>query len=98
MAREVEYTERLTGGALHQRAGVMTVSFFSLEDVFTLLNAPYPQIDADELEAWVRTVMNDKELADRIKEADAQDGSDRDRMLRMRDLVGWRLIQCRQAA
>jgi hypothetical protein len=93
---EVNFEDRLTGSILHMRAGVRIVSLYSLEEIFLLLKEPYPQIDLAQLENWVRTIIHDGELADRIKTVIQQEAGDQDTLHAIRDLVGWRLIQCKQ--
>ena len=93
---EVNFEDRLTGSILHMRAGVRIVSLYSLEEIFLLLKEPYPQIDLAQLENWVRTIIHDSELADRIKTVIQQEAGDQDTLHAIRDLVGWRLIQCKQ--
>jgi hypothetical protein len=93
---EVNFEDRLIGSILHTRAGIRIVSLYSLEEVFLLLKEPYPQIDLAQLEHWIRTIIHDGELADRIKTVIQQEAGNQDTLLTIRDLVGWRLIQCKQ--
>ncbi len=39
---EVGFEDRITGSSLHVRAGVRTLSIYSLEDTFRLLKQQYP--------------------------------------------------------
>ena len=94
---EVGFADRLVAGRMHPRAGVQAVALYSLNAAVALLGSPYPQVDLGELELWVRRVFGDRELADRISAAANQPGTGRDRLLKVRDLIGWRLVQCRQA-
>ena len=96
--QEVNFENRLIGSLFHARTGVRTVPLYTLEEVFILLKEPYPQIDLDQLENWIRTAIKDVELADRIKTVIAQKSSGQDTLPVIRDLVGLRLIQCRQLA
>ena len=93
---EVGFEDRLIGSTLHVRGGVRTVSLYSLEEIFILLKEPYPQIDLDQLENWIRSVIQDEELADRVKAVFSQKAHEQDVIPLIRDLVGWRLIQCKQ--
>ena len=95
ISREVDFKDRLIGSNLHERAGVKTISLYSLHELYMLLNKPYPQIELQKLEVWIRTVIKDEELAARIKTISEQPGSDLEKLLHMRDLIGLRLIQCR---
>ena len=94
---EVDFKDRLMASTLHTRAGVRIVSLYSLEEVFLLLKEPYPQIDPAQLENWIRTVIQDGELADRIKTVSREKAENQNILHAIRDLIGWRLIQCRQA-
>lgn len=96
--REVGLEERLTAGCLHPRSGVKVVDLYSVKEVFALLGEPFPQVDLSELEGWVRTVIGDAELAARIRFFSLRPGTAQERLLNIRDLLGLRLIQCRQAA
>ena len=94
--QEVGFKDRIIGYSINFRSGPDRISLYSLEEVFALFNAPYPQIDFNQLAMWVRDVIGDEELADRIKKVIAYKASDRDTVLRIRDLIGWRLIQCKR--
>jgi hypothetical protein len=93
---EVGFEDRITGSSLHVRAGVRILSLYSLEDIFRLLKEPHPHIDLDQLENWIRTVIKDRELSDQIKEVLAQKSNQQEIIPLIKDLVGWRLIQCKQ--
>jgi hypothetical protein len=93
---EVDFEDRITGSSLHVRAGVRTLSLYSLEDTFRLLKEPYPYIDLDQLEGWIRTVIKDEELADKVKTVIAQKLNEQNTINLIRDLVGIRVIQCKQ--
>lgn len=97
LLEEVNFENRLIGSLLHLRAGVRIVSLYSLEEVFLLLKEPYPQIDLAQLENWIRTVIHDGELADSIRTVIREEAGTHDTVHAIRDLVGWRLIQCKQA-
>jgi len=93
---EVDFEDRITGSSLHLRAGVKILSLYSLLDIFRLLKEPYPYIDFDQLVNWTRSVIKDEELADKIKTVIAQESNQQETLPLIRDLVGVRLIQCRQ--
>jgi len=93
---EVGFEDRLTGSILHPRAGVRGLSLYSLEEVFLLLKEPHPQIELAELERWIRQVLDDGELADSIRNVTLREAGDRESIPLVRDLIGWRLIQCKQ--
>jgi hypothetical protein len=94
--QEVDFEDRLVAHSLHVRAGIKRLSLYSLEEVFALLHTPHPQIDFNRLTVWIRDVIEDEELAERIKVVLAQEANDHDKILQIRDLVGLRLVQCKQ--
>jgi len=96
LLEEVNFEDRLIGSILHLRAGVRIVSLYSLEEVFLLLKEPYPQIDMTQLENWIRTVIHDGELADSIRTVIREEAGTQATLPRIRDLLGWRLVQCKQ--
>jgi hypothetical protein len=98
IVQSVDFENRLIGGSLHLRAGVRVVSLYRLEEVFMFLNKPHPQIELKKLHAWISTVIKDEELAQGIKQIIAGDGSEMHKMLAARDMIGMRIIQCRQPA
>jgi hypothetical protein len=93
--QEVDFNDRIIGYSVNFRSGPDRISFYRLEEVFTLLNAPHPQIDFNQLAMWVRNIIQDEELADRIKTVIVHKSSNRDTLLGVRDLIGWRLMQCK---
>lgn len=93
--REVDFEHRLLTGYVHERAGMMQLALYSLEEVFALLNTSSPHIDLLQLEHWIRRVIGDNALADRIREIGVQSKSRYQSLSCIRDLVGMRLIQCR---
>jgi hypothetical protein len=96
--KAVDYENRFIGGSLHLRAGVRVVSLYRLEEVFMLLYKPHPRIDLNKLHAWIGTVVQDEELARGIKRITKGDESDVQKMLTVRDMIGMRILQCRQSA
>ena len=95
ISREVDFKDRLIGSNLHERAGVKTIPLYNLHELYMLLNRPYPQIDVHKIERWLCTIIKDEELAARIKTISEQPGSDLEKLLHMRNLIGLRLSQCR---
>lgn len=92
--RDVDFNDRLMANTVHERAGVKTISLYSLHELFRLLHKPYPQINIQRLVLWLQTVIKDEELADRITTIFCQPEGDLEKLLRIRDLVGVRLMQC----
>ena len=95
--QEVDFEDRLVAHSLHVRAGIKCLSLYSLDEVFALLNAPHPQIDFNRLTVWIRDVIQDEELAERIQTTIAQEANDHDKIIQTRNLVGLRLDQCKRA-
>ena len=94
--QEVDFKDRIIGYSVNFRSGPDRISLYSLEEVFALLIVPHPQVDFNQLAMWVRDIIQDEELADRIKTVIAHKASNRDTVLRIRNLIGWRLIQCKR--
>lgn len=95
--KEVDFENRFIGGSLHLRAGVRVVSLYRLEEVFMLLHKPHPQIDLKKLHTWISTVIKDEELAHGIEQIIAGEESELHKMLAARDMLGTRVLQCRQS-
>ena len=92
---EVDFELRLNGFILRERAGALPVTMYSFEEIVSLLNDPYPRVDFNELEGWVRETVGDAELAERIAEAIRKGNNDQDRTYLIRDLMEERLSQCK---
>jgi hypothetical protein len=93
---EVSFEDRLHGFSLRERSGPVSVTMYSFEDVVSLFNSPYPCLDFNELEGWVRETMGDKELSEQIAKAVRTGRSDQDRSLRIKKLMEERLGQCKK--
>jgi hypothetical protein len=89
---EVGFNDRFIGYRLRQRTGAAPVTLYSFGEVFGLLSDPHPRIDFDRLEEWIRDVMKDTALADKIKEVVKEDFSGSEKTLRIRDLMEERLF------
>ena len=98
LEKAVDFENRLIGGSLHLRAGVRVVSLYSLEEVFMLLHKPHPRMDLNKLRIWIGTVLQDEELSRGIEQVTAGDQSDVHKMLAVKDMIGMRLLQCRQSS
>jgi hypothetical protein len=61
-------------------------------EVFGLLNDPYPRVDFVSLEEWIRKVMQDTALADKVKEVVEEDISGHEKTVLTRDLMAERLL------
>lgn len=95
---KVGFKHRFVGYRLRKRAGPTAITAYRFEEAAGLLNDEFPQVNLRRLEEWIRTVIRDEELADRISEAIEEETCDRDRMLRVRMLMCERLRQCKSAA
>lgn len=71
---------------------------YRLEELVAFFNEQHPRLDFEDLEAWVRNIMDDKELADHIREALSEAESDQSRCEVVRGLLEERLGQCRDAS
>ena len=96
--KAVDFKNRFIGGSLHLRAGVRVVSLYRLEEVYMLFHKPHPRIDLNKLHVWIATVIEDEELARGIEQITAGVESDVDKMSAVRNIIGMRLLQCRQSA
>ncbi len=92
---EVDFENRFNGFSLRERAGAVPITMYSFEEVVTLFNDRYPRLDFDQLEAWVRNIMGDKELASQIAEVVRDEQSNQEKSLRIRKLMEERLSQCK---
>ena len=92
---EVNFEDRLEGFSLRERSGPMPVTMYSFDEVVSLLNDPHPCFDFESLEEWIRRVIGDPELAERIAGAIKKGNSDLERTHLIRNLMEERLTQCR---
>jgi hypothetical protein len=92
---EVEFDDRIIGYRMRERTGPLPVTLYSFEEIVILLTDQHPRIDYHTLSNWLRKVMGDDEMANRIKDIAKPELSDQDKTLRIRDLMGERLIQCK---
>jgi len=96
--REVGFEDRFEGYILRERSGARLVTMYRLEELVAFFNDQHPRLDFEGLEAWVRNIMNDEELADHIREALSKAESDQSRCEVVRGLLDERLGQCREAS
>jgi hypothetical protein len=94
---EVDFDHRLVGNRVRPRWGSIQADLYSVREVALLLSDRHPAIELDRLEHWLRTTIGDQELADRVKEVETADVSDRELLQRVRMLLDERLEQCRAA-
>jgi hypothetical protein len=91
---EINFEDRLEGFSLRERSGPMPVTVYSFDEVVSLLADPHPRLDFRELEGWIRRVMGDTELAEKIAGAIQKGSNDRERTCLIRELMEERLNQC----
>lgn len=96
--QEVTYDQRLVGYRCRARWGQIRAHIYSFKDAALLLRDKRPMISLSDLEDWLRTVIVDPELADRVAQAAREAPTERDRMLQVSSLLDERLAQCRQVA
>jgi hypothetical protein len=95
--QEVGFKERIVGYQMRERSGPMVKSLYSFEEVVDFLNDTFPVLKFDELKRWLQVVMKDEELALKVEEAVEQGHTDYERTRLIRDLMGERLVQCKNA-
>ena len=95
---KVGFEHRVVGYRLRERAGAITNPCYCFEEVVHLLNDKCPELNLEGLKEWLRTVIGDGELADRIAEIAREETCDHDRMLQVRMVMGKRLCQCKLAS
>ena len=92
---ECSFEDRFMGYRLRERAGSVPVVCYSFEEVVNLLRDKLPMIDLPGLARWVREVMTDEALADKMAAAKNKGQNDYERILLVRDLAEERLSQCK---
>ena len=95
---EVGFEERIVGYRISEHLGPVKTSMYGFEEVVHFLNDPFPQLEFEELEKWIRVVMKDKELALKITKVVEEETNDYDRTERIRRLMEERLSQCKNLA
>ncbi len=96
--KKVPFENRFIGYRLGERHGAGRVISYSFQEVVNLLRGPMPRVDFDALQEWVREVMADGELAERMAAAVEEETNDRDRVVSIRNLMEERLVQCKKMA
>ena len=93
---EVGFDDRITGYKMGKRTGAQPITMYSFQEVAGFLSETYPNIDLNKLEKWIDTVMGDQELAGMIREVIKNNQNNRQKITNIRDLVTYRLIQCKK--
>ncbi len=95
---EVDFHDRLIGHRLRERIGPVPVSLYSFEEVVRFLADDFPQIDLDDLKAWVGEKIGDADLARAIEEISRREMDEAEKILHIRGLMAARLGQSRRIA
>jgi hypothetical protein len=95
---DVSYEQRLVGYRCRARWGQVRAHIYGFKELALLLRDRRPAIDLGVVERWLRTVIGDGELADRVAEVIAAAPADQERMRQVGSLLDERLAQCRQIA
>ena len=93
---KVGFEDRFIGGKLRRRAGITRVTSYSFKEVVNLLNDEMPMIHFSVLEKWVREVMGDRELAEKIAGVIGEQKEYLDTLLSIKGLMEERLAQCQK--
>jgi len=96
MLAQVAFKDRLVGYQLHKRLGPTPVTLYSCGEVVGFLSGGFPQIKVNKLETWIRETLCDTELADGIRELKNSVLNDQEKLLRIRNLMAVRLVQCQR--
>lgn len=95
---EVGFDHRIEGFRLRKRTGILPTTIYSFQELAGFLSDPCPCIDFTTLTNWIGTVMVDHELADKLREVIQKDPDDQEKTQKIRDLVLFRLLQCKKIA
>ena len=93
---DVAFPDRLIGHKMRRRMGPVPVSLYSFEEVVRFLSEDIPQMDLEDLQAWVRDKIGDEDLAKAIGEIRRREMSDAEKLLTVKGLMAARLGQSRR--
>ncbi len=93
---EVDFHDRLIGHKMRMRMGPVPVSLYSFEEVVRFLTEDIPQMDLDDLQAWVGEKIGDRDLAGAIEEISRREMDDPEKYLHIKGLMAARLGQSRR--
>jgi hypothetical protein len=93
---EVDFPDRLVGHRMRERMGPIPVSLYSFEEVVRFLGDGFPQMDLDDLRAWVGEKIGDRDLALAIEEIGRKELDEPEKLLHVRGLMAARLAQSRR--
>lgn len=98
LLREVSYEERFEGYGIRERSGPKLAIMYRFEELVSFLNDQHPRLDFDDLEVWLRDIMQDMELAAHVNAALSKAMSNQARCEAVRELLQERLAQCQEAS
>jgi hypothetical protein len=90
----VGFDQRLTGHVVHQLAGHHVIDLYSFREALNFIENPSHGVDHAALVTWIREVIGDAELADRMRNKAGQSQTRLERSLRLWDLMRERFEQC----
>jgi hypothetical protein len=93
---EVGFDDRIIGYQMGKRTGSLPITMYSFQEVAGFLSGNYNVIDFEKLGKWINTVMGDHELASEISAAIKEDQNKKEIMETVRDLLVYRLVQCKK--
>lgn len=106
--REVEYDDRISGIKMHSMAGNQRHPLNSLEEVYKFIDIGNPSellkpggstinyIAPKILTKWIKEVIGDEELADKISENLSEKSNFKEKSKVIQETIGKRLYQCQQ--
>ena len=92
--KKVTYENRFIGYRLSERHGACRITSYSFQEVLNLVRGEMPRVDFFALQEWIRQVMGDEELAEKMATAIKEETNDHDRAVSARNLMEERLAQC----
>ena len=96
LTTDVNADQRLTAYRYRPRWGGLPAHLYSFEEVTRLLNDRAPRINLARLEQWLRTGVQDSELAAAVADIRRTHDTDREQLLAISNLLNERLSQCKR--
>jgi len=96
LLKEVGYDKRLIGWRLRERSGMLPVTMYSLAELVVFLSDPYPGINLKAVQDWIGSILKDHELESKIDAVLLGEANNYAKMSKVRDLAGYRLLQCKK--
>ena len=73
------------------------ITMYNFKEGINCLINRFPLLKFSELKRWLKDVLKDTELAMKIAEVVEEEKNDQDRTQRIKELMGERLSQCKNA-